>query len=205
MKPIIVFMPKWTPFRPLERCFNKAIFNWTFLKLSHPKSFCSAFVGQGTDNRSRELLSKLHCFEPLSGTASKHFVCQDIGLSYIFKLIVSTSEEIICYIKVVVLGQVKQENSKVSDCRPWLKNFACLSSLIPRKEFSLPSVRLTKQFQNKKRKSYELQTFYPLRKWYVRHLMKVVLFCGTCVFVMHCTYLKSYYKYCYDNCCCCCC
>ena len=138
MKPIIVLMPKWTPFRPLERCFNKAIFYWTFLKLSHPKSFCSAFVGQGTDNRSRELLSKLHCFEPLSGTASKHFVCQDIGLSYIFKLIVSTSEEIICYIKVLVLGQVKQENSKVSDCRPWLKNFACLSSLIPRKEFFAP-------------------------------------------------------------------
>lgn len=85
------------------------------------------------------LIKQATYFELLSGTACKpHFVCQDIGLSYIFKLIVSTSEEILCYINMVVLGQVKQENSKASDRRPWLKNFACLSSLIPRQEFFPP-------------------------------------------------------------------
>ena len=41
-------------------------------------------------------------FEPRTETGSEHFACQDNGLSQIFKLIVSTSENILNNIIAVV-------------------------------------------------------------------------------------------------------
>ena len=41
------------------------------------------------------------------GTGSEHFAAQDLGLSQIFKLIVSTSEKRLKNINVVVWRQVK--------------------------------------------------------------------------------------------------
>ena len=48
-------------------------------------------------------------FEPRTETGSEHFAYKGIGVSQIFKLIISTKEEILNNFNVVVWSQVKWE------------------------------------------------------------------------------------------------
>ena len=52
-------------------------------------------------------------FEPQMEAGSEHFTCQENGLSHIFKIIVSASEQILNNRNLVLRIQVKQENSSL--------------------------------------------------------------------------------------------
>ena len=65
----------------------------------------------------------------MDGNRKLAFLCQDSGLAHIFKLIACTSEKILNNTNVEVKRQVKGKQLPSGSC-PWLKNVACLSSLL---------------------------------------------------------------------------
>ena len=80
-------------------------------------------------NISRLLPLQSDVFEPLTGTGTNDFACQESGLSQIFKLIVSASKKDTqkCERDSVKLSYIKKHLTLVN--RPRLKNVSCLSSL----------------------------------------------------------------------------
>ena len=64
---------------------------------------------------SRTILGSLstRVFETRTATGREHFACQDSGVSQIFKLIISNGEKILSNVNLIVLKQVKRENSSL--------------------------------------------------------------------------------------------
>ena len=52
-------------------------------------------------------------FETRTATGREHFACQDSGVSQIFKLLVSNGEKILSNVNLIMLKQVKRENSSL--------------------------------------------------------------------------------------------